>query len=329
MAWASRTQAAKAEGLEEQRKALDEALSVWPADLMAQAGCVVHVGNNGTAAVKYGLIRPEDRSDMVQAARQAAENGTDEPLVSLPSPKTRPVHSEKLVRSLTAHRVAAVQAELLDRPDVALAAITAHLAQKILRSNGLYYCRSENVFAISATDSQSELRSAAEDMEESAAWAKLQAERTAWAERLPENLEDLFPWLLAQEQATVLHLLTFVVAVTVTGIYGTEPGRQSNEALARALGLDMTQWWTATGASYFNHVSKARVLEVVSEAVDANAASPLAALKKDAVVTGAEQTVAGTGWLPSCLRTNTAQTRQTEVAADDTRKVPAEPALTA
>jgi ParB family chromosome partitioning protein len=319
----------EAEGLEEQRKALDEALSVWPADLMAQAGCVVHVGNNGAVAVKYGLIRPDDRSDMVQAARQAAENGTDDPLVSLPSPKTRPVHSEKLVRCLTAHRVAAVQAELLDRPDVALAAITAHLAQKIFRGNDLYYCRSENVFAISATDSQSELRSAAEDMEASAAWAKLQAERTAWAERLPENLEDIFPWLLAQEQATVLHLLTFVVAVTVTGIYGTEPERQSNEALARALGLDMTQWWTATGASYFNHVSKARVLEVVTEAVDANAASPLAALKKDAVVTGAEQTVAGTGWLPACLRINTAQTRQTEAAADDTRRVPGEPAVTA
>ena len=103
-------------------------------------------------------------------------------------------------------------------------------------------------------------------------------------------------------QATVLHLLTFVVAVTVTGIYGTEPERQSNEALGRALGLDMTQWWAATGASYFNHVSKARVLEVVTEAVDANAASPLAALKKDAVVTGAEQTMAGTGWLPAVLR---------------------------
>ncbi|MBK9311664.1 MAG: hypothetical protein IPN12_13275 [Rhodocyclaceae bacterium] len=65
------------------------------------------------------------------------------------------------------------------------ASITAHLAQKIFRGNDLYYCRSENVFAISATDSQSELRSAAEDMVASAAWAKLQAERTAWAKRLP------------------------------------------------------------------------------------------------------------------------------------------------
>ena len=116
---------------------------------------------------------------------------------------------------------------------------------------------------------------------------------------------------------------------TVTGVYGTEPERQSNEALARALGLDMTQWWTATGASYFNRVSKARVLEVVTEAVDANAASPLAALKKDAVVMGAELTVAGTGWLPACLRIRTAEIRQTDAAADDRSRVSGEPAVTA
>ncbi|MBL8439025.1 MAG: ParB N-terminal domain-containing protein [Zoogloeaceae bacterium] len=319
----------EAEGLEEQCKALDDALSVWPADLMAQAGCVVHVGHNGAAAVKFGLIRPDDRSDMAQAARQATGNGTDAALLSLPSAKTRPVHSERLVRSLTAHRVAAVQAELIERPDVALAAITAHLAQKIFRGNDLYYCRSENVFAITATDSQSELRSAAEDLEASAAWSKLQAERTAWAGRLPKKREDIFPWLLAQDQATVLRLLTFVVAVTVTGIYGSEPDKQSNEALARALGLDMSKWWTATGPSYFNHVSKARILEVVSEAVDPNAASPLAPLKKDAVVTGAEQTLAGTGWLPACLRIRTAEAERTEKALDNTSMAPGEPALMA
>ena len=44
---------------------------------------------------------------------------------------------------------------------------------------------------------------------------------------------------------------------------------------------------------------------------------------------GAEQTVAGTGWLPACLRIRTAQTSQTEAAADDTSRGPAEPALTA
>ena len=104
-----------------------------------------------------------------------------------------------------------------------------------------------------------------------------------------------------------LQLLTFVVAVTASGIYGVEPERQCNDALAMALGLDMSKWWTATGPSYFNHVSKGRILDVVSEAVDANAASPLAALKKDAAVMGAEQTMAGTGWLPTVLRVRSAE----------------------
>ena len=52
-------------------------------------------------------------------------------MVSLLATTTRPVHAEKLMRRLTAHRVAAVQAELLKRSDVALAAITAQLAVKL------------------------------------------------------------------------------------------------------------------------------------------------------------------------------------------------------
>lgn len=292
----------ESESLQVQIKALEDVLSVWPADLMAQAGCVVYVGNDGTVALKCGLVRPEDRNDMVQAARLTGVGGDDESLVSLPSPKTRPVHSDKLMRRLTAHRVAAVQAELIDRSDVALAALTAQLAQKVFRDSDHRYYRLEPVFAIIATDSEFELRSAADDLESCAAWTKVQAERAAWAERLPTDLDAVFPWLLAQDQATVLQLLSFVVAITTVGICGVEPERQSNETLASALGLDMRKWWTATGPSYFNHVSKGRILEVVTEAVDANAASPLAALKKDAAVTGAEQTVAGTGWLPTVLR---------------------------
>jgi len=292
----------EAEAVQEQLEALQNSLLVWHTELMAKAGCVVYVGNDGVATVKSGLIRPEDRSDMVQAVRQPGKGAYDASLVSLPSPKTRPIHSEKLMRRLTAHRVQALQAELLERSDVAVAALTAQLAQKVFRDNDCRYYWQEPVFGITAMDSSHELRSAADDLEGCAAWARVQAERDAWAERLPADLDAIFPWLLEQNQATVLQLLTFVTALTTTGICGTEPERQRNEALAQAVGLDMRKWWTASGASYFNHVSKGRILEVVTEAVDANAASPLAALKKDDAVSGAEQTVAGTGWLPSILR---------------------------
>lgn len=288
--------------LQVQGKTIEDELSVWPAELMGQAGCVVHVAQNGTVAVKYGLIRPEDRSDMAQAARQAGENGQAD-MVSLPSPKTRPVHSDKLMRRLTAHRVAAVQAELLARPDVALVAITAQLAQKLLLNHDYRYNQQDQVLAISATDSQSALLSAADDMEASAAWLQMDSERKAWSDQMPQDPDALMGWLLVQDQAIVLQLLTFVVASTVTGIYGTEPSSQSTDALALALGLDMRRWWTASGPTYLNHVSKSQVISVVTEAVDINAAAPLAALKKDAAVVGAEQALAGSGWLPRCLRT--------------------------
>lgn len=314
------------ESLQTQIKALEDTLSVWPTDLMAQAGCVVFVGNDGVVALKCGLVRPEDRSDMVQAARLAGEGGDDESLVSLPSPKTRPVHSDKLMRRLTAHRVAAVQAELMERPDVALAAITAHLAAKLLVDGFRRHYGNDDVLTVSASNTHVSLPSEADDMKSSAAWQKMDTERATWAARLPESVDAIFPWVLAQEPITVQQLLTFLIASTVTGVYGVERSKQSTDPLAAALGLDMSKWWSATGPSYFNHVSKGRILEVVTEAVDANAASPLAALKKDAVVTGAEQTVAGMGWLPSCLRTVT-QPGVDEEASNSVREESEEVAL--
>jgi ParB family chromosome partitioning protein len=186
---------------------------------------------------------------------------------------------------------------------VALAAITAHLAVKLLVDGYRRHYGNDDVLTVGATNTHVSLPSEADDMKASAAWQKMDAERATWAARLPESVDAIFPWVLAQEPITVQQLLTFLIASTVTGVYGVERSKQNTDALAVALGLDMSKWWSATGPSYFNHVSKGRILDVVTRAVDANAASLLAALKKDAVVTGAEQTMAGTGWLPSCLRT--------------------------
>ena len=294
----------EAEALGAQADAIEAALVVWPAELMAQAGCVVYVGDNAAPAVRYGLVRPKHRSDMAQAAREAGstEGGGCESLVSLPAAKTRPVHSERLVRSLTAHRVAAIQAELLSRPDVAIAALTAQLAAKLVLDGYRRLYGSGDPLTINATDTHGTLRTDAEDMEASAAWQQLEAERQAWATHLPEDVDAILPWVLRQSNATVVRLLTFLIATSVTGVYGIEPDKQSTDGIAAALGLDMTKWWKAAGPSYFNYVSKARILEVVTEAVGANAASPLQALKKDAAVSGAEQALAGVAWLPGVLR---------------------------
>lgn len=74
------------------------------------------------------------------------------------------------------------------------------------------------------------------------------------------------------------------------------------DRLATALGLDMTQWWQPTAASYLGRISKARILEAVTEACSKEAAENLAKLKKDALAARAEEKLAGTGWLPVVLR---------------------------
>jgi ParB family chromosome partitioning protein len=293
------------ERLQAELSAIDEALAVFPADLMAQAGCVVFVGARGTVEVKRGLVRPEDRDAVVQAARQAtsSEPTTGTALVSLPKGGARAVHSEKLMRSLTAHRVAAIQAELLLRPDVALAALTAHLAAKLLKDGFHRYRGGDDALTVSASETHEGLRRESADMAEAEAWKLMEQTRIEWTARLPADGAALLPWLLAQERPTVIGLLTFLVAASVTGVEGTERERQSTDALAQALALDMRRWWKASAASYFNHVSKATTLAAVTEAAGANAAAPLAGLKKDGAAAGAEQALAATGWLPRCLRT--------------------------
>jgi len=293
------------ERLQAELSAIDEALAVFPAELMAQAGCVVFVGARGTVEVKRGLIRPEDRDAVVRAARQApsGEPTTGTALVSLPKGGARAAHSEKLMRSLTAHRVAAIQAELLLRPDVALAALTAHLAAKLLKDGFHRYRGGDDALTVSASETHEGLRRESADMAEAEAWKLMEQTRIEWTARLPADGAALLPWLLAQERPTVIGLLTFLVAASITGVEGAERERQSTDALAQALALDMRRWWKTSAASYFNHVSKATTLAAVTEAAGANAAAPLAGLKKDGAAAGAEQALSAAGWLPRCLRT--------------------------
>ena len=306
--------------------ALHESLSVWQTELMPFAGCVVYVGADASPAVRYGLIRPEDRNELARAAQVVRaghdshdshdpHGGHDDGLdvddadafgASPESvPKVRPVHSERLTRNLTAHRVAAIQAELLDRPEVALATLTAQLAGKLLLDGYQHVHTSGDPLTFSATDTHGPLSSDAPDIVSSPAWLAVEAQRQFWRDQLPAEAQALLPWMLAQDAATVTKLLTFLVASSVSGVYAAEPESprcQRTEGLAQALELDMRKWWQASAASYFNHVSKARIAQVVGEVLGAQAAAPLQQLKKEAAAAGAEQVLASAGWLPQVLR---------------------------
>ena len=65
----------------------------------------------------------------------------------------------------------------------------------------------------------------------------------------------------------------------------------------------MTRTWSATASSYFSRVPKARVLEAVTEATNAEEAGRIAGFRKGDMADAAERLVEGKGWLPPLLRT--------------------------
>jgi ParB family transcriptional regulator, chromosome partitioning protein len=136
-----------------------------------------------------------------------------------------------------------------------------------------------------------------EGIEDNRGSKDMAARHAAWLQRLPEEPEALWDWLIALDAATLNELLAYGAAATVKPEGGPHVDR-----LAIAAGLDLAQWWTPTAKGYFGRVSKAMIAEAVTEGVTAQAADNIASLKKAEMAERAEALLAGTGWLPALLR---------------------------
>ncbi|MDN8069012.1 MULTISPECIES: ParB/RepB/Spo0J family partition protein [Burkholderia cepacia complex] len=292
--------------------ALESVALVWDETQMAGAGAFVIVGPQGELVIERGLVRREDAS--VLEAAGADVTGTPEAQahdpVSAQAPKVRPIHSAKLCQRLTAHRTAAIHAELVAQPTVALAALLHYLVPKALPEH-FGRASTPDFLALTGTNNQDSLLRAADDLGTSPAWSAVEAQRTRWIAELPAKRIDLLPWLVQQDPGTtLLDLLAFCTGTLLDGITGEERPHAIN-ALAGALNLDMTRYWTPTRATYFDHVSKARIAEVVATAVSPKAAADLEKMKKADAAAAAELRLAKVAWVP-------------EVFTD--REIPAAPA---
>lgn len=201
---------------------------------------------------------------------------------------------------LTSHRTAALQATLVDSPHVALATVVHRLAMPLFCQLA---CDADSPLKVRAWLTRHTKVSQASGYAESPAAAVLDAAQARWGERLPGEPAALFRWLLQQDDSPLLDLLAFCAAsaldaVDARALDTTRPA----DRLAHALDLDMADWWTATPASYLSSVSKAQIVEAVTEACDAAAAQPLLAMKKADAVAHAAALLAGKRWLPRPLR---------------------------
>lgn len=276
------------DALDVQLAAIYDGLQIPHAGDRLLAGAVVSISPIGTLAIHRNLIRPADKS-------QVENDKADSPVVATGT-KTRAVHSEKLVRNLTAQRTVALHAELMARPAVALALMVHDLVCRVFYP----FQPGRTLAHVSLT-----MPVLPEDIDNSTAMAAIKARGAELQAMLPEFEEkgSLLPWMLAQPHTVLLELLAFCVGSSLDTIQSRELPCQGFTALAGAVELDMHAWWQPTAASYLNHVPKSRAVEVVGFAVSPDAAQPLLTMKKDVASQRAEQLLSGTGWLPDALRT--------------------------
>jgi len=107
------------------------------------------------------------------------------------------------------------------------------------------------------------------------------------------------------------------VATTVDVVTHRATSQHPGAALAQAVSLDMSAWWKPTADGYFKHVSKAAILQAVSEFAPEHV-NRLAKFKKADIAGEAERLVTGTDWMPAVFRAEAPEQEASEdVIADE------------
>lgn len=279
--------------LQREWDALDARLAAINAGLRSEdpaeralAGAVVTISESGALLVLRNLIRPSDRPEVDQ--RRHGSPASDVPQ------KVRPLHSERLVRNLTAQRTLALHAQLMARPAVALAVLVHDLVRRVFYTQGAR----GTLTGVSLT-----MPDFPEEVGDSRAMTAVNARRAELSAALAECPDDasLLAWMLGQSSTRLLELLAFCIGSALDTVHTGETLEAKHVELARAVELDMRAWWQPTAANYWQHVPKGRTVDVVAQTLSPEMAQPLLGLAKEGLVQRAEQLMSATGWLPPAL----------------------------
>ena len=280
---------------EQEADELRDSMRVPSPDDAAVAGAVIYLDRTGTPRVLSGLIRPEDRTTAgTDAADDDASAGRSGGLARA-AETPRNEYAERLMRQLTTHRTAALQACLMDSPAVALRVLAYQMAALIFLSHGFYMAGDQPVevrLTVTGLDKE------APDYAESPAGVQIARTHDEWAARLPVEAAALLTWLLAADDTTVTALLAYCTARTVNTIQSRARATPAADAIGVAVALDMADWWAPTRASFLSAVPKSKIIEAVTQARTPGVAQPMVAMKKDELAAAAERILNGSRWLP-------------------------------
>ncbi|MGS0985215.1 ParB/RepB/Spo0J family partition protein [Burkholderia glumae] len=307
--------------LEHRHEQIEASLTVYTPLQMASAGAVVSIDSLGAPAIERGWIKRDDTEhaqdgdlaaddgadnddhDAADAASPPARNPAGSPAAAAPAAKGP--HSAALTLRLNARRTASISLAIARQPHVALAA----LVHRFLVSE---YAPGSGASAIDIQwcNNTSSVGRHAPELADDLAYRIATEQRGAWAGIIPDDTDALLRWCIEQPDERLLTILAQYVAASLDGLAPDEAPHCIN-ALVPALGLNLADDWKPTRASYFDHVTKARIADVVTAAVSPAEGMRILKLKKDAAAAEAERLVSNTGWLPEHLAA--AETRPREL----------------
>jgi len=288
---------------------------------IARGGVLLILGHDGQTRIERGWVRPEDvpapveaeepedGGDDAAAARDGDGDGggvEDEEAEDALAPL-----SDKLIADLTAHRTAGLRDALAENPDVALLCLVHALALRTFHGAVPASCIDVRCGSVG-------LGQYAPGIEDAPASRAVEARHETWARQLPEDPAELWGFVVELDGDSRAALMAHCVALSVNAVRSWERrplALAHADAVAEAVGLDMTGYWAPTAAGYFSRVTKVRIGEAVTEAVSGEAAERIAGLKKADMAQAAQELVARTGWLPALLRTASAAATPPEGAS--------------
>lgn len=276
-----------------------EPVEIWPDAVKAQAGAIVYLAHDGIG-IERGLIRPEDLAtddeDGAEPERDPASVRADGQPDKAPA-SMAPALSAPLIEDLTAHRTAALRAELAQQPGKALALVVYTLAARLF---------SRSVHGVLKLSLEQRPLDRSMRDQEAKAVTDLAVERDRLADRLPGDETALWEWCFAASQPDLLDVLAVVTAHGLDAVVSKHDpnrhGQRQGTALGQELGLDMAQWYRPTAAGYFGRVSKATILSDLAAARGMPNAPAWEKLPKGELAAIAEREIEPTGWLPEPLR---------------------------
>ena len=306
--------AARLEAVSDEIDGISAKRSAYDANVIAHGGAFVVLHHDGTVRIERGFVRLEDEALADPPEPEAEGDATDPQIGEDEQPEDgedaqeieeedeepgKPI-SDSLTRDLSAHRTLALRVALADQPETALIALTHTLTAQLFYSYAEAAC-------LEVRPTVTPLGSHADGIEDTPLAARASEQHEAWAQRMPRDVADLWGFIVGLDDERRMALLAHCAARTVNALrlpWDRKPrSLQTADRLASALALDVAKDWTPTVDSYLGRVTKAHIVEAVTEGVSKDAASRITDMKKPDMAQAAEQLLAGSGWLPAVLRT--------------------------